>query len=377
MLKTFKNISLVSLVVLIAFFSSSARVEAFSLGINPLTFLRQTADTVTRRVSDIIYYLVMQKKYILDHYSDPNNISLDIPANFEKKLPSAPATAAGSSASNKLITVTASAVPEIKKTSSGSAVKIAQPTVSAPPVIAVKTDSVPNAVPPETFVQNHNNDSQILILTNNERSAQSLKPLSANSILDTIAEQRADDLFANQYFEHASPDGKSATDLAKKDGYEYLLIGENLALGEYLRHHANHTAMMSRTGNRANMLNGRYAELGVSVKTGTYNGENTTIAVQIFGLPLSDCPRPDSNDKTLIDSSTASIKQMQADALVMFNNLNTLKNSPNLDLSYYYQKIQEYNYFAKKVNDAVSALKGMIDSYNLEVSKYNSCVGSN
>ena len=67
MLKTFKNISLVSLVVLIAFFSSSARVEAFSLGINPLTFLRQTADTVTRRVSDIIYYLVMQKKYILDH----------------------------------------------------------------------------------------------------------------------------------------------------------------------------------------------------------------------------------------------------------------------------------------------------------------------
>lgn len=204
-----------------------------------------------------------------------------------------------------------------------------------------------------------------------------MKPLSANSILDTIAEQRADDLFANQYFEHASPDGKSATDLAKKDGYEYLLIGENLALGDFGGDQGIVSAWMASPGHRANILNGRYAELGVSVKTGTYNGENTTIAVQIFGLPLSDCPRPDSNDKTLIDSSTASIKQMQTDALVMFNNLNTLKNSPNLDLSYYYQKIQEYNYFAKKVNDAVSALKGMIDSYNLEVSKYNSCVGSN
>jgi hypothetical protein len=60
----------------------------------------------------------------------------------------------------------------------------------------------------------------------------------------------------------------------------------------------------------------------------------------------------------------------------MYNNLDSIKNNPQVDRSFYNQKIQEYNYYAKKVNDAVLALKIMIDAYNSQISKYNACIGS-
>ena len=165
--------------------------------------------------------------------------------------------------------------------------------------------------------------------------------------------------------------------MAKKINYEYLLIGENLALGIFDGDKGIVSAWMASPGHKANILNPKYTELGVAVKNGIYNGVNTTIAVQIFGLPLANCPKPDQNNKILIDSSSASINQMQAEALEMYNNLSTIKLNPQTDVSYYNQKIQEYNYFAKKVNNAVLALKGMVDSYNIEVGKYNTCIGSN
>jgi hypothetical protein len=114
----------------------------------------------------------------------------------------------------------------------------------------------------------------------------------------------------------------------------------------------------------------------VAVKTGIFNGENVTIAVQIFGKPLSVCPKPNSKTKETIDEISTSIKQMQVEAAQLFDNLNTMKNSPGLDAGYYNQKIQEYNYYAKKVNDVVLALKIMIDAYNVQVGKYNVCIGS-
>ena len=133
---------------------------------------------------------------------------------------------------------------------------------------------------------------------------------------------------------------------------------------------------MNSPGHKANILNKQYTELGVSVKNGVYKGEETIIAVQIFGLPMANCPQPDQNVKHLIESSSDSIKQMQADALALYNNINTIKNKAGVDQAYYNQKIQEYNYSAKRVNDAVVALKSLIDSYNLQVSKYNACIGS-
>ena len=89
-----------------------------------------------------------------------------------------------------------------------------------------ENEPISNTVLQSNNINSDNTDgSHILTYTNRERTAESLAPLSANQTLNTIAGLRADDLFANQYFEHESPDNKSATDLAKEFYYNYLLIG--------------------------------------------------------------------------------------------------------------------------------------------------------
>ena len=333
------------LIFLLIFAFSVHRAEAFSFTINPITILEGVANVIVVKISDAINYLVIQKKYLFNNFTDPNNYpSLEIPANVDKFLAS-----------------TTPSVPVKKK----ETINIGKPVV-------IVTPTIPDVKKVLSFA----NNSQILAFTNNERTAISLAPLLANSVLDTVAGQRADDLFTNQYFAHESPDNKSAVDLAEKIGYKYLLVGENLALGDFGDNQGIVNAWMDSPGHKANILNKQYTELGVSVKKGVYKGEETTIAVQIFGLPMSNCPQPNPGVKYLIDSSSSSIKQMQTDALALYNNINAIKNNAGLDQSYYNQKIQEYNYSAKKVNDAVVALKILIDSYNLQVSKYNACIGS-
>ena len=189
-----------------------------------------------------------------------------------------------------------------------------------------------------------------------------------------MAELRADDLFTNQYFEHESPDGKSVSDIVEQLGYEYLSIGENLALGNYTDNQEIVLSWMESPGHKANILNEKYTDLGVAVKEGKYKGEINTIAVQVFALPLTNCSRPNQGLKTLIDSSTISIKQMETEALLMRNNLNIMNNDLLIDGAYYNQKIQEYNLFAERVNNAIEALKQIVSDYNLEVSEYNLCI---
>jgi uncharacterized protein YkwD len=243
------------------------------------------------------------------------------------------------------------------------------------PVVSIKSDTSIN-LPVINNIPAYNNDSLILKYTNKERSLAGLNILSSNLLLDQIASLRADDLFDNQYFEHESPDGHSATDLTKTVGYDYVYIGENLALGNFDGEKGIVSAWMDSPGHRANILSDKYSELGVVIKNGIFKGENVTIAVQIFGKPSSFCAKPNSKTKETIDEIGNSVRQMQVEAAQLFDNLNTMKNSPGLDASYYNQKIQEYNYYAKKVNDVVLALKIMIDAYNVQVGKYNVCIGS-
>jgi len=344
MIKPFKKNSLSLLVFVILFVSLAGRAEALSFDINPINILYQASNTIAARLSGMIDYLIIQKKYLIDKFTDPNIYnSLDISTNLDKFLASttSPVSVEKEITSSKPVVVTTTVIPDIKKT-------------------------IPVG-----------NDSDILVFTNKERLALSLEPLLPNSTLDIVASGRVDDLFNNQYFAHESPDGKSAVDLAQKIGYSYSLIGENLALGDFGDEQGIVTAWMNSPGHKANILNSHYKELGVAIKSGVYNGEDNIIAVQVFGSPLANCPKPNPEIKALVDSSSVSIKKMQSDALIVFNNLSALKKSPGVDQSYYNQKIQEYNFSAKKVNDAVAALKSLIDSYNLQISKYNICIGSN
>lgn len=372
------------ILVFIISFLFVSQAEASSFGSGLVNFFNQTANIINTRISDFVHYLVLQKKYIFDNFSDPNVYKAwTISTTFNETI-------------NNLTNLTGSSTAIINVATTtkitGRPIPVNTPTVPnpkpiliAPPVtegnvsivpglIINSTTTVPveNEISPVVTVSGR--DSLILKYTNEERQKKSLDDLVPNYTLDEIAAQRVDDLFTNQYFEHDSPDGKSAPDLAKEEGYQYLLIGENLALGNFAGDKGIVEAWMDSAGHRANILNGKYKELGVSQRRGNFNGNQVTIAVQIFAKPLADCSKPNPQTQILITNSTASIKELQAQAKVMYETLDNLKNNPTVDKSYYNQKIQEYNYFAKNINEAVINLKNLVDQYNLQVSQYNSCI---
>lgn len=125
---------------------------------------------------------------------------------------------------------------------------------------------------------------QVVEQTNAKRAALGLQTLAMNPTLSVAAQQKAADMFANQYWAHTSPEGKEPWDFIRASGYTYQAAGENLArdfmgTGEML------DAWMNSPTHRANIVNARYQEIGVAVVNGTLDGTDTTLVVQMFGRP--------------------------------------------------------------------------------------------
>ena len=85
------------------------------------------------------------------------------------------------------------------------------------------------------------------------------------------------------FFAHENPFTRTELrDRAEEFGYEFQVIGENLAAGQATPAQAMNDWMNS-PGHRANILNADFTELGVGIRTG---GTYGTYWVQEFGLPL-------------------------------------------------------------------------------------------
>jgi uncharacterized protein YkwD len=377
MWKSYIKIQLIILLFIFAF--SYQPVEANTFISKIASFVEQTTDSILRRASDIVYYLIMQKKYTFDGYEDPNQyITPNIPEGFEEISALTPPSSTTveekkAIASNKPIQVTTTTVPAIKTTNTPAIYIPPTPVVVpvATPVTATKDTTATKTETKLELVISAGMAGEILKYTNKERASQLLSNLSLNNRLNKVATKKVDDLFAKEYFEHISPNGEGASDLARDIGYEYLIIGENLAMGIFDSGQEIVQAWMDSPGHRANILNNKYTEIGIAVRVDDYKGVSTLIAVQIFAKPLALCRKP---DKSLIDSSSNGIKQMQDQVQLMFNNLTDMKNKSNIDWSYYNQKVSEYNYYAKKVNGSILTLKNLIDMYNTDVAKYNMCI---
>lgn len=200
--------------------------------------------------------------------------------------------------------------------------------------------------------------------------------LSENTKLNLSAQTKLKDMFAKQYFEHESPTGKGPADLARAVEYEYVTIGENLALGNFKDNADLLNAWMNSPGHRANILNSKYTEMGAAVGEGMFEGRQVWLAVQEFGRPVSACPIVDKNFKIQIQS-------LQTDAGVILAQIDTLKNSLQQqdpknreDFNAYNIQVGEYNNLVKIYNNKIDLLKQITEQYNSQVKLYNACVGS-
>jgi uncharacterized protein YkwD len=207
--------------------------------------------------------------------------------------------------------------------------------------------------------------------TNTQRKdSANLPPLKESMTLDDIAKLRLDDMFANQYFAHVSPASSSAETVAKAVGYSYLALGENLALGTFGGDRAVVAAWMASPGHRENILNTHYTEIGVAVKKGMFQGSESWIAVQVFGRPASDCPKPDATLPAQIDADRVQLSKTYADLQSMQADLNAM-DPASKD---YADKADTYNAMVAQYNTSLAAIKAETDKYNAQVETYNQCI---
>lgn len=213
----------------------------------------------------------------------------------------------------------------------------------------------------------------VILYTNKNRIDNGLKPLSENLTLDKIAKARAEDMFAKQYFAHVAPDGGKAETLASSFGYEYIIIGENIAMGNFDGDEDLVTSWMNSPGHRENILKNKYTEIGVAEIFGTYNGQKLWMAVQIFGTPRSACPSVSLELKTQIEANNSEIRTKKAEMDIVLAEINSLKPGTKE----YADKVAYYNNLVNNYNSLVNANKLLVEKYNAEASAYNACLEAN
>jgi len=214
--------------------------------------------------------------------------------------------------------------------------------------------------------------SGVIYWTNIQREKYGLLPLKENIQLNAATEIKAEDMFENQYFAHTSLSGEGVADLTEKVEYEFIIIGENLAFGNFKDDSTLVQAWMESEGHRENILNPNYQEIGVAVKKGIFEGKIVWMAVQHFGLPLSACSQPDEVLKNEIEEKQNEVIQLQ-NAL---KNLEIeIKNIRPRRGTFYNQKVEEYNLLISEYNVLLGEIETLINSYNSQIKLFNACVG--
>lgn len=213
----------------------------------------------------------------------------------------------------------------------------------------------------------------VFAYTNTARAQNgTLPPLTLNEILDRDAQIKLDDMFGRQYFEHISPTGVGPADIAKTVGYAYVIVGENLALGDFGSDEKLVDAWMNSPGHRANILNTHYQEIGIAVGKGVFEGRETWLAVQSFGMPLSACPVTDAALKAQIESDNAQIATMRAE---LDSKKAQLEATSPYDPSYN-TYVGEYNALVPTYNTLVESTRTLVADYNAGVRAFNACISS-
>lgn len=252
-------------------------------------------------------------------------------------------------------------LPQVEKELSNFSLEKIEKQIATPPPLRATEQS------PKSFLSKEG----VIYWTNLQRQKYGLPPLKENDKLNLSAELKVKDMFENQYFAHDSPSGQGVADLAKKVDYQFIAIGENLALGNFENDEVLVESWMDSPGHRANILNNRYQEIGVAVLKGNFEGKSTWLAVQHFGLPLSACPQPDETLKLTIEANKNKIEEMLRNLEILQKDIKTMGPKYNLD---YQEKINEYNQLVAEYNLLVEQTKEIVNKYNSQVKLFNDCL---
>ncbi len=213
--------------------------------------------------------------------------------------------------------------------------------------------------------------SQIIRLTNIEREKYQLNNLIENQRLNDAAKIKAKDMLDRQYFAHSAPTGEEVSDLAVKVGYSYLLVGENLAKGNFSSSEDLVTGWMNSPNHRDNILKSGYTEIGAAAIKGDYKGNKIWMAVQIFGTPSEICPSP--NQLLLDEINQKEIELSKVKDEIDFIGLEISEMKPARGKAYI-DKVNQYNQMVEEYNLLREFISRLISVYNSQVEERNNCL---
>lgn len=135
---------------------------------------------------------------------------------------------------------------------------------------------------PEGAFMSENIGAQVIEFINVDREKNNIAPLNINPELTRAAKAKAEDMVANNYFDHYGPDGKKPWEWIHRTDYDYIFAGENLAMN-FTTAKSVHAALMNSESHRKNILSDKYQDIGVAMVSGEIEGKKTNILVETFG----------------------------------------------------------------------------------------------
>ena len=175
-------------------------------------------------------------------------------------------------------------------------------------------------------------EDKVLRLVNQERAKVGLSPLKMNAKLVTAAGKHSENMAKEDFFAHQDKQGNNIGDRAKKVGYGFSKLGENIAAGQTTPE-AVVAAWMNSSGHRRNILNPDYSDIGIGYEylgndTGKINYNHYW--TQVFGTPLSN--NSNSNSSGLGSSPSGSNTRKPSESVSNQNhpsNIGVTRNGSN------------------------------------------------
>lgn len=246
------------------------------------------------------------------------------------------------------------------------------------------TSAFPNIFSPEEYeeevdplIKEGNGESGFLTRegiieeTNRQRELFGMLALTEKEQLNEIADIKLDDMFEKQYFAHVSPEGEGVSHIADGLEYKFLLIGDNLAMGNYRDDEEVVRAWMNSPGHRKNILEEKYGEIGVAAKEGLYREKTIWMAVQVFVMPVSACPEPSKLLKNEIDKTRKEAEALLFTKESLEREIDAIRPRGS---ELHVQKVEEYNALISRYNNMILSLDKLIDDYNPQVKAQEDCI---
>jgi prefoldin subunit 5 len=208
----------------------------------------------------------------------------------------------------------------------------------------------------------------ILRWTNKHRDSEALHKLTLNQTLNQVAAAKVADMFENNYFEHVSPDGVGPGDLAREYEYDFIVVGENLAKGNFKTDKKLVQAWMDSPGHRENIMKSAFTEIGIAVGQTTDGGREVWLAVQSFGTPKSNCGEPEdpSQLEGFRDAIQRDIEDLEAykQEIEALQQQLTDPDSINSEITNYNERVQNLREDQERFNQEVAFINEANQRFN-------------